>query len=462
MGASARAARVLLVLAMVMGTVLLASPSRAEAVIGDDLYPGVALPASPVNGSLSAVSGSEDSTDYYYIDLVEGEQIDITFSASAGTVYICGLHVAGGEMAPPILAWDVYSYPQKINYVVPEGGGGRMVLWVFDAVGAGNRGDYTITWKKSGAPLNRMWGVNRYDTSYAIGRGTYRTADSVIIATGANFADALAASYLAGVVDGPVLLVGSDIWVAWDELRRLEPSHIYIVGGTPAVNAQIEEDLIEYDEGWTVERIAGGTRYETAAKIVRRAAELSGTAPTSAFICKGSDFPDALAVSPFAFSSGIPVLLTPTDDLDRYAEAVIEDLGITDVYIAGSTIAVSEGVETALDALNEGATGVTARFDGRDRYKTAGLAARYAVDQRWASWDFMGVATGLNFADALSGSVTCGKRGGVLALTSPTVMNPEIATMLGNGAPGETRAVVFGSTSAVSADVFTSVKNAVP
>ena len=437
-------------------------PGMASAATADDLYPGVALPPSPVNGSLSDIPGHEDLQDYFYIDLVEGEQIDITFTAAPGSVYVCNLFVADGESAPSISGWDVYAYPQKINYVVPPDGGGRLVLRVMDAVGYGKQVGYTITWKKTGAPVNRMWGVNRYDTSCAIARGTYRTADSVILATGANFADALSASYLAGVVDGPVMLVGANVWDIWSEIVRLGPSHIYIVGGVTAVNAQVENDLIKYAKGWNVERIAGANRYETAAKIARRAAELAGVEPTKAFVCKGTDFPDALAVSPFAFSMQMPVLLTPTGTLDGYCASVIEDFDITDVYIPGSTVAVSEDIEVALGALNDGATQVTERFSGESRYNTAGIAAEYAVNHGWATWDFMGVATGTGFADALSGSVTCGKRGGVLALTNPKTMNPQIAAMLGNGTPDATRAVVFGSTAAVSSDVFVSVTNAVP
>lgn len=62
------------------------------------------------------------------------------------------------------------------------------------------------------------------------------------VANGANFPDALAASV---ATDGPVLLTDTNTLppVVRDEIVRLKPSNIVIVGGTAAVSQNVENQL---------------------------------------------------------------------------------------------------------------------------------------------------------------------------------------------------------------------------
>ena len=71
--------------------------------------------------------------------------------------------------------------------------------------------------------------------------GTFTSGDTVFVATGATFPDALGGGPVAGGLPGPLLLVpasGVPSSVA-AELRRLDPDRVIILGGTGAVSVSV-------------------------------------------------------------------------------------------------------------------------------------------------------------------------------------------------------------------------------
>ena len=56
----------------------------------------------------------------------------------------------------------------------------------------------------------RFAGNDRYDTAAKIATGTYAASDTVVIASGETYPDALAGAYAAGLASVPVLLVTRD------------------------------------------------------------------------------------------------------------------------------------------------------------------------------------------------------------------------------------------------------------
>ena len=57
--------------------------------------------------------------------------------------------------------------------------------------------------------VTRLGGDNRYQTMAKIVSTGFTTSDSVVVATGQNFPDALSASALAGALDCPVVLTSA-------------------------------------------------------------------------------------------------------------------------------------------------------------------------------------------------------------------------------------------------------------
>ena len=93
--------------------------------------------------------------------------------------------------------------------------------------------------------VTRLAGSDRYATAVAVSTGTFTSGDTVFVATGATFPDALGGGPVAGGLPGPLLLVpasGVPASVA-AELRRLDPDRVIILGGTGAVSASVVSQI---------------------------------------------------------------------------------------------------------------------------------------------------------------------------------------------------------------------------
>ncbi len=455
----------------------------------NDIPEAVALPASPVTGWTTSawlwgypdvtpfVEGGAstypgdfvDGFDVYAVNLAEGDQLSAAVSTTDsdldmelllypphasnvdtdGFAYYEDAWVASTNLASATM-------PDAFSFVVPPGGAGTYYL---SAEGWGGNGNYTLTWNKNQNSVVRMYGPTRYETGQAIVRSTSFEATTAILASGMGYADALSAAGVAGAYNAPLLLTAPTSLsnVVAVQLVEMGVERVIIIGGTPAVSASVSSALT--DGGFIVERISGSDRYATSAACAARVQSMVGT--TDAFVVRGDGFADALAVSPFAYTQTMPVLLTKPTALPPAIKAFLEDNDVAKVYIAGGTPAVSAGVATAIDALNSGSTSVT-RLAGADRYKTARAVADFGVGQGWNDYSFVGVATGSNFPDALAGGVGCGRMGGVLLLTSPTTLSASTSGAITNNVATIDRVAVFGSSSAVSSGVYTAIDNLVP
>jgi putative cell wall-binding protein len=90
-----------------------------------------------------------------------------------------------------------------------------------------------------GVPVSRWWGADRYATSAAISAQAFPGgADTVYLATGLNFPDALAGVPLVSRVEGPLLLTRQSCVpaVVATEIERLDPAQIVLLGGPLVVS----------------------------------------------------------------------------------------------------------------------------------------------------------------------------------------------------------------------------------
>ena len=88
-------------------------------------------------------------------------------------------------------------------------------------------------WALTAGPVTRISGPDRYETSLAISRATYESADTVYLATGVNFPDALAGAPLRG----PLLLTPGDYLLpaVRSEILRLGADRVIVLGSTGAI-----------------------------------------------------------------------------------------------------------------------------------------------------------------------------------------------------------------------------------
>jgi len=258
---------------------------------------------------------------------------------------LAGAAVAG-KLGAPLLLVDTNGIPDPTatelarlspDTIVILGGSGAVSPDVESALGA-----YAST-------VTRLAGANRYATAVEISQYGYAgTADTVIVATGTGFADALAGGPAAVASGGPVLLTDPnalpDIVAA--EITRLSPSRIVVVGGTAAVSASVF-DALHAIQANTV-RLSGSDRYDTGVEISKDA--FAGGS-TRVYVATGLNFPDALAGAAAAGWCGAPVLLVPGTSVPASVSAEIIRLGASQIIVLGGAGVVSLTVEAELGIL---------------------------------------------------------------------------------------------------------------
>ena len=310
-----------------------------------------------------------------------------------------------------------------------------------------------------GATFSRLSGSDRYGTMYKICAAGWETSQTVYVASGANFPDALAVSGLAGMSEAPIVLTAPDALSAKakETLVALAPTSVVILGGTSAVSESCEAAIKAALPKASVTRVGGSDRYETAYKIYERGQD-SGTWGSTAIVVTGENFADALSVSPLAYKGCMPVFLASQDGIGSQTLAALADGGFTDILIVGGTSAVSSGTEDALEAIV--GTSHVKRIGGTDRYETSRLIASYAVAKGILTYGTVGLATGANFPDALAGGALLGKQGGVLLLMS-TDATTCLDDPLGTHAGEVGSLYVFGGKAVISAELALRAKKAV-
>lgn len=96
------------------------------------------------------------------------------------------------------------------------------------------------------APVTRRSGTDRYSTAAAVIAAAFPAqVETVVIATGDRYADALAGVPAAFRYSAPLIIVGENEIpeTIADELERLSPRRILIFGGPNAVSTSVEQDL---------------------------------------------------------------------------------------------------------------------------------------------------------------------------------------------------------------------------
>ncbi len=305
------------------------------------------------------------------------------------------------------------------------------------------------TWSFLVDYTDRAMGADRYQTAVDVSVKNFPSADTVLLATGERFPDALAASGLAGALDAPLLLTRHDALpeAVADEIGRLGAEQVVLIGGTDAISASVASE-VDALAGVSIDRVFGADRYATAAEVAREIEAIEGDGFTDiCFLARGDTFPDALALSPFAYSQSIPILLTGPTVMPQVTSDVIDELGFSEMLIAGQTSAVSLAPE-ATAGLSR-----VERAGGVDRYATAAEVAEYGAAEGWGTWSFVGMATGTNFPDGLAGGVGTGANGGVLLLTPRSVLSSYTAAAIEDHVPEIGTVEVFGGANAVTASV---------
>ncbi|HEX2029741.1 MAG TPA: cell wall-binding repeat-containing protein [Nitriliruptorales bacterium] len=183
--------------------------------------------------------------------------------------------------------------------------------------------------RELGYTTRRVFGPTRIETAIAVARAL-GNPEVLLITTGDNFPDALAAGAAAGHVKGSVLLTPADRpHPSLDAYLSERPdAQRYAVGG-PAARA--------YPATTTV---FGATRDETAVEVAKR----FFANPTQVGIARRDDFPDALTGGAHISRLGGPMLLTPVAALHEVTADYLcaNAASIRRAFLYGGKAAVSD------------------------------------------------------------------------------------------------------------------------
>ena len=295
----------------------------------------------------------------------------------------------------------------------------------------------------------RLLGATRFGSSFAIADQLKAELgvdkfDTILIASGRNFADALAGTYLAAKKNAPIILADSkndnsaDIKAYLDE-NLADGGKVYILGGEAAVSESIENALTGYE----VERLKGKTRYETNLEILKEA----GVATEEILIATGTNFADSLSAS----ASGRPILLVGKT-LTAGQKEFLASLNGNELYIIGGEAAVSVEIEAELNAYDEDIK----RLKGKTRYETSiAIAEEFFTEVESAV-----LAYGQNFPDGLCGGPLAVAMGAPVILTRPQNQDAAISYAAENNIKS---GVVLGGNGLVTDELtveFFSLENA--
>ncbi|MCU6756083.1 N-acetylmuramoyl-L-alanine amidase LytC precursor [uncultured Eubacterium sp.] len=242
----------------------------------------------------------------------------------------------------------------------------------------------------------RIAGDNRYATSTAAADALKKSLaadkfENIIVASGADYPDALAGSYLAKVKNAPVMLVGKDANTEADVKQYINKNlkksgTVYLLGGTGVVTSRFEKSLGDLK----VERLGGQTRYETNIAILKAA----GVDKEDLLVCTGEGFADSLSAS----AVGKPILLVAGSGVDDTQKKYLGSLKIKDIYLIGGTGVVSDKTGTQLKKYDQ--DDKCERVAGQNRYLTSVAVAEEFFPK---GSDSTVLAYAMNFPDGLAG-----------------------------------------------------------
>lgn len=354
---------------------------------------------------------------------------------------------------------DTVSIQAKVS---PENAANKQVTWtsshpyvaVVDAYGniiGKSAGTTTITATtkdggfKASATVNvkgnvvgeRIFGSNRFLTSYEASKKGWQNSDYAVIASGVDYPDALCAGPLAKKYNAPILLSEQKSLTEGlkNELQRLKVKQVFIIGGEGALSKDTENQIKAL--GINIKRIGGANRYETSVLIAKEV----GNSGKMVF-ATGLDYPDALSIAPVAANLSMPIVLVGKNNVDRVVKEYVDSQNIQKSYVVGAEGVISNQVSSTLPAVK--------RLGGNNRYETN----KAIINEFKSTINFSNiyVVTGLDYPDALSGSALAAKGGHPIILT-----HPREATARGiieSNLWSINKAYVFGSSALVPNDIL--------
>ncbi|MGN5979701.1 cell wall-binding repeat-containing protein [Finegoldia magna] len=292
---------------------------------------------------------------------------------------------------------------------------------------------------------SRIAGKNRYESAAQISKEQFTNAKKVIVVNAQKYADALSATTLS---DGKysILYTEKDSLptATRNEIQRLNPVEVYLLGGKQSISSGIENILKKYSN--KVTRIAGRDRYETSAKVAAMSKK------KNVVIASGENFSDPLYASSYAYSNNAKILLSSGKTLSRQTRDYLlrNKSSIGKVTVVGGGQSISSATVRYIQSV----TGKNvSRISGRSRYDGSVKVANSM------NKDKVFIASGEDFADALAISPLAQKLNAPILLSSRSKLDTSVIAFLNNFKKSIKDVYIVGGYRTIDNNVYGTVKN---
>lgn len=273
--------------------------------------------------------------------------------------------------------------------------------------------------KKVSAPVEKLAGNTEYDTAVAVSKeGWPNGSKKVIIVNGDIIADGITATPLAATYDAPLLIVKKDTLpkVINEELKRLNPEEIIVVGGTNTIEDSVY-NLIASSTNAKMSRIWGNDRNETSLKIAQKINYDHDV--NKVFIANGfkGDI-DALTIAAKAGEDKQPIILTNKSTIPTDSYNWMKSEGLTNAYFIGGPDTLDTEIIHKMAYITKPTSGSIYhnRIYGADRHETNAKVMEKFYPQ--SDLDAVLVARSDKLSDALIAGPLAAK------LNSPILITP--------------------------------------
>ena len=198
-------------------------------------------------------------------------------------------------------------------------------------------------------------GDNRYDTAAKISKTAFKDgSDAVVLINGKNSSDGLSAGPFATLIDASMLLVNRDSIPkeTSDEINRLKPKKVYLIGGTSSIGNEVLEALnknfnISYEN---IVRIGGKDREETSLLIANKIKELTDI--KNIYVVNGyRGEADAMSILSKACNTKSPILITNGNKLSDGQIDFLSNIYYPNFYFIGGYATINESLLNEVENL---------------------------------------------------------------------------------------------------------------
>ncbi|WP_130011156.1 cell wall-binding repeat-containing protein [Serinicoccus sediminis] len=241
----------------------------------------------------------------------------------------------------PLLITEPTSLPPETAAALARLRPGRIIVVGGTGAVSGDVAAQLARYAVSGA-VQRIDGTDRYVVAANVAAAYPADVPRVYLASGQDYPDALAGAALAAHQGAPLLITRTTSLpaVVAEQLERLSPGQLIVLGGTTAVSTATARAAAAYSDTGTFTRLSGTDRYGTAQAVAQ--SYPAGT--TRAYVTSGTAYPDALVAAARAGRQGAPLVLTRPTSVPSATSSALGRLTLSSVYVVGGPRVVTDRV----------------------------------------------------------------------------------------------------------------------